>query len=193
MSKELEFLTKLYSVGNYTGIYFQDTDGLHLENAKWLASDYYTPINPSGHRYEYDIICSIDSGNMLNIGWERFDANKTSRSNNACRYVISARPTTDLKYKRYKGIIDLSTDGVNPTAFIKLRILNKWTNSDSDTTGKAIIHSISLREFGVDEIAETAQIKKNGQLMTDYFRETPLENASFSKNGFVDGGQLYEY
>jgi len=80
---------------------------------------------------------------MFYIGWERYDINKTSRTNNATIYVISTKAAAD--YQRVSGIVNLSTDGTNPCAFIRLRVLNKWSGSTSDTNGTAIIHSLSLK------------------------------------------------
>ena len=190
MSQEIEYLYDL-SVVSGAGTYYQNTNGLFMTNQIRLSHDYIA-IVPTNHKYEYDIVCSIDVGNQFYLGWERYDIDKTARSNNACVYAISVKPTSKIEYKRYKGVIDLSTDGVNPTAFIKLRILNAWSGTADDSTKKAIVHSLSLREFGTSESYQNIQTFKNGQLRTDYFRES-YNGASFSKNGFVDGTILYEY
>ena len=190
MSQELEYLNKL-SVNSGSGSYPQDVEGLHMSTQIWLYHD-YIPINPTNHRYEYDIICSVDAGNQFYIGWERYDSAKTPRSNNACVYVVNVKPSSNIKYQRYKGTVNLATDGTNPTAFIRLRILNAWSGTTSSSTKKAIIHSLSLKEFNTSENYATIQTYKNGQLKGDTFRES-YNGASFSKNGFVDGGQFYEY
>lgn len=88
------------------------------------AGSNYIKINPTGHTYYYDIEVSIDADNQFYLGFHRYDANKTSRSNNACVYVINVKPTTALNHQRYFGTVNLATDGVNPTDTISLRILN---------------------------------------------------------------------
>lgn len=192
MSKELMIEHNELKNYNTSTIYTINSDGIYLDGYGGILSN-YVPINPSGKTYYFDIILSIDTGNQFYIGWERYDAAKTSRSNNACVYAIYAKPTSDIKYARYKGTINLATDTVNPTAFIRLRILNKWSGSTSGTTGKAIIHQISLREISTGDNFETANVSKTGQLRTDYFRETNIQQTKFSKNGFVDANNFYEY
>ena len=143
----------------------------------------YIPISPTGHTYYYDIEVSIDVNNQFYLGFERYDANKTSRSNNACTYKINVKPTTALSRKRYFGTVDLSTDGVNPCAFIALRILNAW----SSTTGTATIHKLSLREVTT---IQNPKLYKTGMLLTDEFNEH--QRASFYNNGFVEATEFIE-
>lgn len=193
MSKELNLYSNIARVGNYSGIYFFDADGIHLENQIRLCSD-YIEINPDNKTYEYDVLLSNSAGNYLYVGWELFDINKTNTENDSCVYCAHIKPTTNLIWWRYKGVVDLSKDALgNKTAFIRLRILNKWTDSDSNTSGIATVHTISLREVSTANPDQQQHILKNGQLQTDFFRETSRANAGFNKNGFVDGGQFYEY
>lgn len=163
--REIEFLYDLQRTSSSTGLFTQDTDGLHLNDFVWVYHD-YVPINPTGKTYKYDITYSCDAGNQFYIGWERYDANKTSRSNSACVYVISTKPSMDVVMNRVKGTVNLSTDGVNPCAFIKLRILNKWTGSDSDTNGTATIHSFSLKEYSSDNVLTPLNHTKQGIVNT---------------------------
>ena len=100
----------------------------------------YVPVNPTGKTYYYDMQLSINAGNQFYVGFERYDADKTPRRNNACVYVYSTRPTTDVVKQRFRGTVDLSTDGVNPCAFVTLRVLNGWSGTTSGVTGKATIH-----------------------------------------------------
>lgn len=158
---------------------------------EWVRHD-YIPINPTGVTYQYDITCSIAVGNQVHIGWERFDAQKTARTNDATVYVISTKPTSAIVKKNYKGTVNLSTDGVNPAAFIRLRILNAWTNTDSGSEKTLTVHSLSLRAVPNGEVPER-KIKKNGQFVSDYFKENCSGIASINQNGFIDGTSIYEY
>ena len=139
-------------------------DGLYLDQNVFVnhGSSEYISINPQGKTYKYEIVCSIDAGNQFYIGWERYDADKTARSNNACVYAIATKPSTNITYQRYAGTINLSTDGVNPCAFIRLRILNKWTGSASDTNGTAIIHSLSLKEYSTSDVFPHVNVTRTG-------------------------------
>jgi hypothetical protein len=60
------------------------------------ASTEYIPINPTGHTYEYDYTISVNAGNQFYIGFERYDSNKTARSNNACVYIYATKPSTNV-------------------------------------------------------------------------------------------------
>lgn len=171
--REIEFLYDLQRTSSSTGLFTQDTDGLHLNDFVWVYHD-YVPINPTGKTYKYDITYSCDAGNQFYIGWERYDANKTSRSNSACVYVISTKPSMDVVMNRVKGTVNLSTDGVNPCAFIKLRILNKWTGSDSDTNGTATIHSFSLKEYSSDNVLTPLNHTKQGIVNTTEIIESDI-------------------
>lgn len=156
---EIEYLydlNKFYGTGNF----YQDKDGLHLDQNVWVTHD-YIPIDPSEKTYKYDIELSCDTGNLFYIGWERYDVDKTSRSNNACTYVYAS--STERNHYRIRGTVNLSTDGVNPCAFIKLRILNKWTGSDSETNGTAIIHYLSLKEYSDTTVQNMTPLKINKQ------------------------------
>lgn len=160
-------------------------------NAEGVIDDNYILL-PTGDNitYEYDIVCSIDAGDKVYVQLERYDINKTTISNSgAINCIAGIQPTADLSYARYKGTItfpDLS-DG-NPTVYIRLRILN----GNNSTTGTAIFHSISLRAITNNNI-QTASAQKNGQAITDHIRELKLSNARFTKNGFIDSPQFYEY
>lgn len=164
-------------------------NGLTLNSYIYLISD-YVPINPTGKTYYYDVIASIAANNHFYIGFHRYDANKTNRSNNACVYIVDQNKNTDQNYVRFKGTVDLSTDGVNPTAFIKLRILNAWTDSTHSET--ATIHYLSLKEVTTGETLFQPQAQKTGILKAADFSETNIANAQLSKNGLVLGGQFYE-
>lgn len=173
-NREIEYLYDLHKVNSSgTGTFTQNKNGLNLNNKIWVYHDYVS-INPTGKTYKYDITYSCDAGNQFYIGWQRYDANKTSRSNSACVYVISTKPSTDVVTNRVKGTVDLSTDGVNPCAFIKLRILNKWTGSDSNTQGKATIHSLSLKEYSNDNVLTPLNHTKQGTVNTTEIIESDI-------------------
>lgn len=148
---------------------YNDKGEMTFDKTVTNAGSEYFKVNPSGKTYYYDIIVSVSTGNQFYIGFQRYDAAKTARSNNATVYVVATKPTSDVVYQRYKGTVDLSTDGVNPCDTISLRVLNNWTNSTSDTTGLATIHYLSLRE--VAGTPPTGNVKKNGQFITDEFIE----------------------
>ena len=186
---EIEYLYNLSK--SQSGSFIQDKDGLHLNQYVWVTHD-YIPIDPTNKIYKYDIIYSNDAGNLLYIGWERYDANKTSRSNNACVYVLSN--ATERNYYRIHGTIDLSTDTVNPCAFIKLRILNKWTGSESDTNGTATIHYLSLKEYTDTTTQDMTplNINKQGIVNTTEILEKDI-GVSVSNVYELNSHNFYEY
>ncbi len=149
------------------------------------AGSDYIEIEPG--IYEYDITISVNTGNQFYIGFHRYDANKTSRSNNACIYIISIKPTTDIVKKRYKGTVNLSTDGTNPCKYISLRILNGWSGTTSGVTGQSTIHNLSLRK---QSNINSPSITKKGQLICDEFKEDAI--ASIYKNGIVESLNIIE-
>lgn len=145
----------------------------------------YIPIAPTGHTYQYDIEISTDASNVFYIGFERYDKDKTARSNNACVYLTGMNGTPSERiHQRYRGTVDLSTDGVNPCAFIALRILNDWSSPNSR---KATIHKFSLREIST---VQTPTINNTGVFDVDELDER--SKASFYKNGFVEATEFIE-
>ena len=155
-------------------------------NGKSVGSDYIW-INPIGKTYYYDIDVSINAGNQFYIGFERYDIKKTTRSNNACVYVIAIKPTSDLVHKRYRGVISLATDGVNPCAFIALRILSGWSGTTSGVTGVATVHRLSLREVTT---LQQPKLYEEGILLGDEFNEH--QKASFYNNGIIEAVNYIE-
>lgn len=156
-----------YSGGNFWNNF--SNEGMEFQYGNSLRSN-YIEINPDGNTYIYDFTVSIAAGNKFHAGFERFDANKTSRSNNACTYIISTKPATDIVKKRYRGVVTLKTDGVNPCKYIRLRVLNAWTGSNSDSTKLATIHRWSLREIPSSTDIKT-KLLKQGSFKTDMFIE----------------------
>ena len=152
------------------------------------AGSEYIPINPSGHTYEYDYTISVNAGNQFYIGFERYDADKTARSNNACTYTYATKPSTDVIKQHYKGTVNLSTDGTNPCAFIALRILNGWSGTTSGVTGTATIHSFSLREIGTKQ---QPKLKKTGTFIEEELKEETA--TKLHKNGIVETNNLIEF
>lgn len=155
-------------------------------NSKSVGSD-YIQIDPTGKTYYYDIDVSINTGNQFYIGFERYDIDKTARSNQACVYVVAIKPTSDLIHKRYRGIVNLSTDGVNPCAFIALRILSGWSGTTSGVTGIATVHRLSLREVTT---LQQPKLYKEGILLGDEFNEH--QKASFYSNGIIEAVNYIE-
>lgn len=149
------------------------------------AGTNYLEITPGV--YEYDYTISVNTGNQLYIGFERYDANKTSRSNNACTYIYSTKPSTDVIKQRYKGTITLSTDGTNPLKYIALRILNGWSGTTSGVTGQATIHNFSLR---LQSATVSPKITKAGQLIVDEFKE--YSDTKIYKNHIIEANQFIE-
>lgn len=169
-----------YTKYNSNGELYFDTNGSS-------AGSDYIPINPTNHTYYYDFDISVNAGNQFYIGFERYDANKTSRSNNACTYIYASNSSTDINHKHISGTVNLSTDGVNPCAFIALRILNGWSGTTSGVIGTATIHSMSLREIST---IQNLKSYKNGILSTSEFKE--YQKAAFYKNGFVEATEFIE-
>ena len=152
----------------------------------------YIPIEDCTHTFEWDITYESDAGNYFYIGFERFDINKATGSNNCCIYVINTSNNAKPK-QRVKGIINLnqtiSASNTNKTAYIRLRILNQWTHSSS-TNVTAKIYNISLRELYGDE--SNTLINKKGQFISDTFWEG-YDSTGIKRSQVVYGNQLYEY
>ena len=106
-------------------------------------------------------------------------------------YVVATKPSTDVVKNRVKGIISLSTDGVNPCAFIKLRILNKWTGSDSNTQGKATIHSLSLKEYSNTDVLTPLSHTKQGVVNTTAILENDI-GVSINNTYELNSNNFYE-
>ena len=153
-------------------------------NSSSAGSDYIV-ITPG--IYEWDYTVSINAGNQFYIGFERYDADKTSRSNAATVYQLGFKPSEDLIKKRFFGTVDLSTDGVNPIKYIALRILNGWSGTTSGVTGQATIHNFSLR---LQSAATNPQLTKTGQLIGDEFKE--YSNAKFYKDHIIEANHFIE-
>ena len=126
----------------------------------------YIPTNPVGTTYYYDMMLSVNTGNNFYLGFERYDKDFTPRSNNACKYVVHVQPSADIVMQRYRGTVDLSTDGVNPCAYIAIRVLNGWSGTTSGVTGESTVHYLSLREVGTEQEFHTS-FGKNGIVFTD--------------------------
>lgn len=169
--RELMILPLTTPYPNKTNPYkFNPTDGIPFSGAGFSCGTDYIEINPSGKKYIYDFTISVAAGNQFYIGFERYDKDKTTRSNNACIYPFAQKPASDIVRRRYKGTVDLSTDGVNPCKYIRLRVLNAWTGTASDSAKTATIHQISLREVSTSTTAKT-KLHKTGIFETDLLRE----------------------
>ena len=150
------------------------------------AGSAYVPVNPTNKTYYYDMMLSVSADNLFYVGWERYDKDFTPRSNNACVYVYATKPSSDVVRQRYRGTVNLSTDGVNPCAFIALRILNGW----SSTTGTATVHYLSLREVD-NSVGFHTSFGKNGIATTDLFLE-PNGTGDIEKTGIINMTNFYE-
>lgn len=155
-------------------------------NSTSAGSD-YIEISPTGHTYEYDYTISVNAGNQFYIGFERYDADKTARSNNACVYTFASKPSSDIVKQHYTGTINLATDGTNPCKYIALRVLNGWSGTTSGVTGTATIHSISLRQIGTKQ---QLKITKTGLCVGEELKEET--NTKLHKNGIIETNNLIE-
>ena len=186
-NKELLAVPLTTSYGNHSTIYtaYDNNGEVSLTGSSSVGS-YYIPINPTGKTYYYDIEVSTDTGNVFYIGFQRYDANKTARSNDACVYLPGLTGSSEARtHKHYFGTVDLSTDGVNPCAFISLRILNDWSGANGR---KATIHKISLREV---TSLSNEKILKFGIFKADEFIEG--QQVEIQKNKIVRGKNLIEF
>lgn len=162
----------------YTGY----TNGEIVLTGKSSIGSEYIDVFPTGKTYRWDAVITKDASNAFHLGFERYDASKTSRSDNACVYVIT--DSTAWTRKHVSGTVNLSTDTVNPCRFIALRILNDWSSANSR---KATIHSVSLREVTT---VQTPTIQNNGVFLLDELKEE--SDAKFYKNGFVESSNFIE-
>lgn len=165
------------------------SDGMHFEGNGSCGTN-YIEINPSGKQYIYDYTISVSTGNQFYIGFERYDENKTARSNQACVYTFAQKPTSDIVKKRYTGVVNLATDGVNPCKYIRLRILNGWTGTDSSSTKLATIYNLSLREVPTSTTAKT-KLYKTGIFESDLLLEGN-EKAEIEKNLNIYANEFIE-
>lgn len=170
----------------YPCLYYNNKGEIELTEKGSVGSN-YIPINPDGHTYYYDITISISAGNQVHLGWERWDANKTSVSNQAAVYAISMKPSTDIVKKRYRGTINLSVSGSNPCKYIVFRLLNAWTGTATDSQSTVIIHNLSLREV---DVIDGPSIAREGNLIADEYKED--SRASMYKNGIVEATNIIE-
>ncbi len=164
-------------------------EGIEFNGQSSAGSD-YIEINPSTNKYIYDYTISVSTGNQFYIGFERYDENKTARSNQACVYTFAKKPTSDIVKQRYTGIVNLATDGVNPCKYIRLRILNGWTGTDSSSTKLVTIHNLSLREVPTSTTDKT-KLYKTGIFESDLLLEGNTK-VEVEKNLDANVNQLIE-
>ena len=168
-------------------------------NGEWYLYGYssfgtpYIPVSPTGKTYYYDMTLSVSAGNQAYVGICRFDANKGSASNEGCIYIYSTKPTSDIVKQRFFGTVNLGTtaNGLNPLAYITLRVLNGWSGSTNAANAEMTIHNISLREVDTATGITTASIIKTGVISSDSIREYD-GNARIIKNGFIEANELIE-
>lgn len=155
----------------------------------WIYTDYIALPTGNGYTYQYDFDISVTANDQVYIQIERFDINKSSISNNAATNIVGGfKPTADTNHKIYRGNIDIGTfNSGTVTGFIRVRICNGY----SSTTGTHTIHNWSLRT--VNNNITNPKVQQNGIVISDYFKEKTAGNASFNKNGFIEGRQIYEY
>lgn len=187
MSQEL--LQGLGSVKpNGTSVIRQDDCLLFTGNVWPSAIIPYIPITDCTHTFEYDFEYESEAGNYFYIGIERFNEDKATGSNNSTIYQVSTANSAKTR-QRVRGTVNLDQVIANnkKTAYIRLRILNNWTNS-SGTNVTAKIYKLSVRE-----IMETGiSVTKLGQLQTDTIWEN-FTTASFNKLDVVESNNFYEY
>lgn len=144
-------------------------------------NDGFIEIEPG--TYYYDIIYSNTSGNKLYIGWERFDANKTSTTNSSTFYVVNTTAaTTNL---RVHGETSITQDsGGRTVKYIRFRVLNSWEN----TNGTSSISFLSLRKK--ESTTQTLSVEKKTIAKSDTFIEE--SGAHAYKNGIMGSTSFYE-
>ena len=195
MSKEiLATVTPIQGYSTHKPPYYSKYNSkgeMYFDTNSTSAGSEYIPIDPTGKTYYYDIIFSANAGNMFDIGFERYDKDKTPRTNSACTYVYATNSATDIDHKRIRGTVNLSTDTVNPCAFIALRILNGWSGTTSGVTGTATIHYMSLREVVTSEGFEQTQVLETGVVAGDTFIDKN-DKMSIEERGLVNGVDFME-
>ena len=158
----------------------------------WPTSvEQYIPITDPSHTFVYDIIYESDAGNYFYWGIERFNSDKTTGSNNATLYQIATNNTAKSK-QRVQGTVNIAAaySGITTTAYIRLRILNNWTNSSASNVTAKIYH-MSLREVLNND--QDISVLKTGEITADQFWEGQQAKTSFDKYGAVLGNHFYEY
>lgn len=164
-----------------------DSDGSVVFTTKVWAKSPMIPVT-AGERLYYDITYSNVSGNQFYVGFEQYNANGGSGSNEGCVYVISG-DTSARDHYRVKGYITVSaTANSSPTTQIRLRILNDW--SSTSNTHIAKIHSISLRR--ISSIASPKIIKTSCFIANDFRENNYNGKVSEYANGFVESTELIE-
>lgn len=195
MSKEiLATVTPIQGYSTHKPPYYSKYNSkgeMYFDTNSTSAGSEYIPIDPTGKTYYYDLIISINTGNKIYIGFERYDKDFTPRSNNAAVYIYSTLPTSDLVYKRFSGTVDLSTDTVNPCAYIALRILNGWSGTTEGVIGNATIHYFSLREVVTSEGFEQTQVLETGVVAGDTFIDKN-DKMSIEERGLINGVDFSE-
>lgn len=166
--------------------YNDQGEPIFTTNSTHAGSD-YIEINPTNKTYYYDMVLSINAGNQAYIGFHRYDAEKTARSNNATVYIYQTKPSADIIKKRFTGTVNLSTDGVNPCKYISLRVLNGWSGTTSGVTGTLIIHRFSLREV---QNMQYPKITEQSQLITEELDE--WNDAKFYQDGIIESNHFIE-
>lgn len=162
-------------------------DGSYTITGYKNAYSTHIPIDSSKTFY-YDIEYSnLNAGNQFYIGFERYDIDKQTVTNQGCQYITTTK-NAEL-HTRKVGTIAFPAINENPAAFTRLRILNHWSGSTSDSPSdsEAIIHYISLKEVSTPT---QNQINKQGQIKSDLFIEA--ESATVSKYGNITANQLIE-
>lgn len=126
-----------------------DENGASYTGKVWAPNGYinsdYIEIKNTGYTYYYDITYSNSGGGMLDIGFERFDANKTSTSNSSCIYIVTS--AAEINNMRITGTVNLAKDvSGNDVKYIRIRVLTDWNNSSIDNSRTANIKYFSLKE-----------------------------------------------
>lgn len=170
---------------DYTVTY--NDDGSYTITGYKSAYSNLIPIDSSKTFY-YDVEYSnLNAGNYFLIGFERYNIDRQTVINQGCQYVTTTK-NAEL-HTRKVGTITFPAINENPAAFTRLRILNHWSGSTSDSPNdsEAIIHYISLKEVSAPT---QNQINKQGQIKSDLFIEA--ESATVSKYGNITANQLIE-
>lgn len=190
MAKELLHGPRSIIKTSGSGTIEYTTEGVKIIGYTWANQNYpqslgtdYIEIDPSKTFY-YDIVYSSPiAGNQYYIGFEKFDANKTTTSNSSCVYIIAA--TTVVNDYRQVGTVDLKKDNLgSPTKYIRLRILNQWSGSTA-ASGTGILEIKNLSLLQLDDNEKIPSIQKTNTTFAANFRENDMNTAKiFKKEGF---------
>lgn len=182
-------ITNSYSSKNANNPKAWTNGELYFSGAFVSAGSTYIKIKNTGYTYYFDCEVTVSSNNRFYIGFEKYDANKTSTANQSCVYTVSLGNTAVTR-QHYSSIVNLATDSNgNATDTICLRILSGWSGSSDAANSSATVHSVTLREVPTSSLA-TMNFSKNGQIDVDFFNEQ--DNAHLYNDSYIAANNFIE-